>query len=102
MNLLTLRPEICGLLLIRNPNWLRKEQHAAAAGGRPSRLAWEWLAPRRDGELPANRHHHTWTRLSDLLEPDQRDVDAFAADAMIPNAAGAIYLARRVALKALT
>lgn len=39
VNLLTMRPEICVLLLVRDPGWLREESHIARKTGRPFRGA---------------------------------------------------------------
>jgi hypothetical protein len=101
VNLLTLRPEICTLLLVRDPGWLASESVAAQRDGRPWRLAWEWLARSDEHQLPSGRSHHQFLALDDQLRPVSSEDSALSPAALIPNAAAAIALALPVARRLL-
>ena len=102
VNLLTLRPEICTLLLVRDPGWLRREVGLARRSGRPWRLAWEYLERGKEHELPAGRRHSHLLPLDEQLQPRGNASSALNPEALIPNAAAAIALALPVARRALT
>lgn len=102
VNLLTLRPEICTLLLVRDPAWLREEPLAAERSGRPWKMAWEWLAREDEHHLPADRRHHQFLPLDRDLRPEWAGTNTLTPTALIPNAAAAIDLALPIALRAAT
>ena len=102
VNLLTLRPEICTLLLIRDPNWIATESIEAEKSGRPWRLAWEWLPREEEHQLPSGRRHHQFLMLSKSLEPPQSDDTTLQPTALLPNAAAAIDLAIRTAREVIS
>lgn len=101
VNLLTLRPEICTLLLVRDPNWIADEESAAERSGRPWKLAWEWLPRHDEHQLPPGRRHHYFLQLDDALQPKRLNDSTMAPTALIPNAAAAISLGLQVARKVL-
>jgi len=102
VNLLTLRPELCTLLLVTDPGWLRREVGLARRSGRPWRLAWEYLERDKEHELPSGRRHSHLLPLDEQLRPRGNAGEALNTDALIPNAAAAIALALPVARRALT
>jgi hypothetical protein len=89
VNLLTLRPEICTLLLIRDPDWLAQE---ARADRRPQ-LAWEYLRDQDKVEL--GRPLSRWLDLTEDFGIVTND--RIAPTSLVPNAAAAISLALPVA-----
>jgi hypothetical protein len=102
VNLFTLRPEICTLLLILDTSWITKEPAEAERCGRPWRLAWEWLPREEEHQLPSGRRHHQFLILNRSLEPLESDRLTLQPTALIPNAAAAISLALRVARQILS
>jgi hypothetical protein len=101
VNLLTLRPEICTLLLVRDPAWITREPVEAEKSGRPWRLAWEWLPREEEHQLPSGRRHHQFLMLDKSLEPLRSDDPTLLPTALLPNAAAAIDLALRTAREVL-
>lgn len=97
VNLLTLRPEICTLLLIQDPHWIGRETEAADRSGRPWKMAWEWRARRDEHHLPPGRRHHFFLNLNENLEPMSPNDETLGPVALLPNAAAAIQLAIIVA-----
>jgi hypothetical protein len=97
VNLLTLRPEICTLLLIHDPHWIGRETEAAQRSGRPWKMAWEWLARRDEHHLPPGRRHHFFLKLNDDFEPVLPNEETLSPVALLPNAGAAIRLAIPVA-----
>ncbi|TCO54975.1 helix-turn-helix domain-containing protein [Actinocrispum wychmicini] len=94
LNLLTLRPEICLLLLITDPGWLERETATAAElsgrGGRPMHYGWEIVQRERD--MPPG---HSFARVLSL-DTDLRPIggqETLRSDLLVPNAAAAISLA---------
>lgn len=102
VNLLTLRPEICLLVLVTDPTWWERESatadESALSGGRPKRYGWEVV--QKEGDLPPG---YAWRRYLDLdssLNPITRK--GLQPDFLVPNAAAAIYLALKVASAQIT
>jgi hypothetical protein len=93
VNLLTLRPEICLLLVIDDPGWLSKEKHEAERFERPLKLGWEYA----DGQIE-HAELSPWhrLRLDRDLEPIGSDSQLISATQLVPNAAAAILLALEV------
>jgi hypothetical protein len=91
VNLLTMRPEICLLLLIRDPGWLKEEANIARATGRPSKLSWEYAQGPWDGERAPGQSDRGLFQLNAELQPRGRD--PLKPTFLIPNAAAAISLA---------
>jgi hypothetical protein len=89
VNLLTLRPEICALLLIRDPHWLARE----AGAERQPRLGWEYL-PNND-KVSLGRPLTRWLDLDANLEVAQPEV--IQSSSVVPNAAAAVALSLPVA-----
>jgi Trypsin-like peptidase domain len=90
INLLTLRPEICTLLLIRQPDWLKQETRIAAAMGRPWRFSWEYVERLEKKQEGQPSHPLTW------LSPDLQSwptSSPLRPSFLVPNAAAAISLA---------
>ncbi|MBB6077733.1 hypothetical protein [Streptomyces paradoxus] len=96
VNLLNLRPEICTLLFIRDPDWYRRELAEADKSGRPWRMAWEWLGRENEYRLPSGRQHQYLFPLNENFEPRIPHEPMLRPAALIPNAAAAIDLALRV------
>lgn len=99
LNLLTLRPEICLLLLIEDPDWLDREHRTAqdlslTAGGRPMVYGWEIVQRERD--MPAGRSLARFLSLDDDLRPSGDHNAPLQPELLVPNAAAAISLALRV------
>ncbi|SNT60675.1 hypothetical protein SAMN05216276_107848 [Streptosporangium subroseum] len=98
VNLLTLRPEICLLLVVDDPRWLGNEIEAAKQVGRPFRLGWEYA----EGEIEHSQPKAKYSQLKPehrlRLGPDLQPVEgsSFRAIELVPNAAAAIYLALNV------
>jgi hypothetical protein len=93
VNLLTLRPEICLLLLITDPSWLASERATAQAREHPMKYGWEIIKTEED--LPPGRSLSRWISLDADFEP--RGHEQFQPDLLVPNAAAAVHLAIRVA-----
>ncbi|MFD0683055.1 hypothetical protein [Actinomadura fibrosa] len=91
VNLLTLRPEICLLLVIDDPGWLGREIDEARAVGRPVKLGWEYA----DGGID-----QPWLRPGHRIRlgPDLRPAAGWTPSPteLVPNAAAAIWLALAV------
>jgi len=88
VNLLTLRPEICLLLVIDDPDWLTTEIRESDGLKRPLVLSWEYLSS--SGQLAETER----LRLSaDLYPADGKPLDP---SFLVPNAAAAISLALKV------
>jgi hypothetical protein len=87
INLLTLRPEICTLLLIHDPEWVRDPALM---------LSNEYLPGTHEHDLGAGRQHLTSIALDDDLRPIATG-NELKNRALIPNAAAALQLAMRVA-----
>lgn len=89
VNLLTLRPEICLLLLIDDPYWFDAERRLAEK----MRLDfnWEYATEERRQRVAADQPDHWKVRLNRDLEPwgGTKLKPAF----LVPNAAAAIHLA---------
>jgi hypothetical protein len=96
VNLLTLRPEICMLLLIENPSWLREENRIARETGRPFTWGWEY----EDNPWAGVKMHNRPEQLQLRLGADLRPVDGARLEPtfLIPNAAAAISLAIKMAI----
>ncbi|HWT93417.1 MAG TPA: hypothetical protein VN238_10505 [Solirubrobacteraceae bacterium] len=92
-NLLTLRTEICTLLLVHDPAWLPRESSPGLA--RPLRLGWEYIE-HASSELPAGRRYLRALRLGEDFLPAHDEREA-GPEAMILNAAAALALAAPVA-----
>jgi len=92
VNLLTLRPEIGTLLLVRDPDWIRRESARDLA--RPMRSGWEYLRRESAGQL-------TGRDFVSALALDERFLpigeDQLGPEALVPNAAAALALAAPVA-----
>ena len=99
VNLLTLRPEICLLLLVTDPTWLVREDKGAKdslhRGGRPMRYGWEIVQHERD--LPGNRTLSRSLLLDAAFQPVETRPEDLRPYLLVPNAAAAIHLAIRVA-----
>jgi hypothetical protein len=99
VNLLTLRPEICLLLLVTDPTWLIREDKRAKdslhRGGRPMRYGWEIVQHERD--LPGNRTLSRSLLLDAAFQPVETRPEDLRPYLLVPNAAAAIHLAIRVA-----
>lgn len=93
-NLLTLRPEICMLLLVTDSNWLDEENEIARTMGRPFKLGWEYETSPWAGARVHNRPGQLRLRLDGSLQP--ADGSRLEPSFLIPNAAAAITLAIRV------
>ena len=91
INLLTVRHEICLLLKINDPEWLRREETLATAAGSRLHLGWEWAQSSEDVQsiTPDQPSHWRFGITSDL-QPVAAPLDRVYT---IPNAAAAIYLA---------
>lgn len=92
VNLLTLRPEFCLLLVIDNPSWFDHERRLARETGRPLKFGWEYS--RRPGKVrhrTSRQPHHWRLSLASDLSPNPGQV--LEPDFLVPNAAGAIALA---------
>lgn len=97
VNLMTLRPEICLLLLITDPGWLARERTEAdslalSKGGRP--MAYGWEIAQRDRDLPPGHTLGRFLTLDHTLAPLGQT--ALQPDILVPNAAAAIQLALNV------
>ena len=98
VNLLTLRPEICLLLLIDDPDWLPHEMEVAAQGGRPWTFGWEYSnLPAEIRRQSPNQPEHSSIDLDPDLCPSSGTT--FTPDFLVPNAAAAIALAIPVVRK---
>jgi hypothetical protein len=97
VNLMTLRPEICLLLLITDPTWLARERKIADAlarqGGRPLKYGWEIAQRARD--LPPGLALGHFLTLDGTLNPVGQA--GLQSDILVPNAAAALRLALNVA-----
>ena len=69
VNLLTLRPEICMVLLVHEPGWLRAEITTANNRRRPFRLGWEYLDIPRCDDLHDLQLRQPFLQLDAALEP---------------------------------
>jgi hypothetical protein len=87
INLLTLRPEICTLLLIHDPLWI--QDPALVLGS-------EYLPGSHEHDLGAGRQHLTSVALDHALRPVGTG-NELKNRALIPNAAAALQLATPVA-----
>lgn len=96
VNLLTLRPEICMLLLIENPSWFREENRVARETGRPFAWGWEYEESPWAGVKMHNKPEQLQLRLGADLQP----VDGARLEPtfLIPNAAAAISLAVKMVM----
>jgi hypothetical protein len=90
VNLLTLRPEICLLLVIDDPTWLTTEKREAEAIGRPFSLSWEYISS--SGQLDRSQRLTVGADLQ-LLPADGVPL---SPGSLVPNAAAAIHLALQV------
>lgn len=99
VNLLTLRPEICLLMLVTDPTWQARESKRAKDslhhGGRPMRYGWEVVQHERD--LPDNRALSRSLLLDPTFQPVQTGAEDLRPHLLVPNAAAAIHLAIKVA-----
>ena len=94
VNLLTLRPEICLMIKIDDPDWFRRESETRQANGRSLTLNWESVRDpakidRRDRSQPP---HMILPLTSDLVPVSGR---VLSPTYLVPNAAAAIQLAIR-------
>jgi hypothetical protein len=90
VNLLTLRPEICLLLVIDDPGWLGQEKHEAERFERPLKLGWEFAEGQIERAELSPRHR---LRLGPDLKPVRSDSQLVSAAQLVPNASAAIFLA---------
>jgi hypothetical protein len=98
VNLLTMRPEICTLLLIQDPEWIDRESDPSLP--RPMKLNWEYL-PREAGHLlRPERKYAIFLDLDENLEPIEQAARLGPSE-LVPNAAAAIGLAVPVAKRIL-
>ena len=99
VNLLTLRPEICLLMLVTDPTWQVRESKRAKdsvpRGGRPMRYGWEVVQHERD--LPDNRTLSRSLLLDAAFQPIETGSEDLQPHLLVPNAAAAIHLAIKVA-----
>jgi hypothetical protein len=92
VNLLTLRPEICLLLLVKDPSWWPAESQIAAQSGRPVKLGWEYSdAPGKIRHQSPNQPDGAFISLDENLQPPAGIT--LTPDFLVPNAAAAIALA---------
>lgn len=96
VNLLSLRPEICTLLLVHDPDWWADERRPAEAAGQPMKLAWEYAVGDTMGALPDGRNFIGMLPFDDAREPLPRG-DQLDPEWLVPNAAAALALALPVA-----
>lgn len=89
VNLLTLRPEICLLLLIDDPQWFGTERRLAEKMRRA--FNWEYATEERQRRVAADQPDHWRVRLNSNLEP--WDGTKLKPTFLVPNAAAAIRLA---------
>jgi hypothetical protein len=87
VSLLSLRPEVCLLLYVRDPNWWTEQFHLARQEPRPMKFNWEWE--------PGHHQRQVLIELNSDFEP--ADTENVHPTRMIPNAAAALYLAAHVA-----
>ncbi len=92
VNLLTLRPEIGTLLLVRDPDWIRRESSRELT--RPMRSGWEYLRREAAGQL-RGRDYISALPLDAAFLPTAKE--QLGPSALVPNAAAALALAAPVA-----
>jgi hypothetical protein len=97
VNLFTLRPEICTLILVTDPGWWDRESRIAdERGPRSMRPGWEWLQKDEEHLLP--RNYALFLDLDDDFQPAYPGGDAAVGPgALVGNAAASMYLAFEVA-----
>ncbi len=97
VNLMTLRPEICLLLVIDDPRWYRNEREISKQMDvRPIALGWEYAqGPQEIEHRSLDQPDHWLLRLDANLRPinELRPKRSF----LVPNAAAAIKLGLDVA-----
>lgn len=93
VNLLTLRPEICLLLLIKDPVWLKEGQRIAADSGRPFRLGWEYASARQEVRHRSTNQPDHWKLRIDAERLNPTSNQRLEPSFLVPNAAAAIFLA---------
>lgn len=94
VNLLTLRPEICLLLQINDPEWLRRETTTRFPNGRSLTLNWESERdPAKINRLDRSQPPHMILPLTAGLTP--ANGRTLSPTYLVPNAAGAVSLALR-------
>ncbi|MFI6168937.1 hypothetical protein ACIBCN_19310 [Nocardia sp. NPDC051052] len=91
INLLTMRPEICLLLRIEDPDWLRRERHMKKPN-RSLKLNWEYHDQAAAENLITEKQ---WSHWRIVLDSDLRPADGsvFEPSWTVPNAAAAVKLA---------
>jgi hypothetical protein len=94
VNLLTMRPEICMLLLIEDTGWFREENRIARETGRPFAWGWEYEESPWAGVKMHNKPEQLQLRLDANLQP--ADGVRLEPSFLIPNAGAAISLAIRM------
>lgn len=101
LNLLTMRPEICALILVNDPDWYDRERGAAKRAGKPMLPGWEVLKKEDEHLLP--RNYTLELDLDGQFEPMHAAGNAAVQPgALVGNAAASIYLALKVARKLTT
>jgi hypothetical protein len=95
VNLLTLRPEICTVLIAHDHSWLDEEVRAAERAGRPFKLGWEYLDIVDSVDSVEFHRRQPLLELDRGLEPAEPR-SAVNPGVLVPNAAAAILLAFRV------
>ncbi|MGW3353300.1 hypothetical protein ACWDA3_59290 [Nonomuraea rubra] len=93
-NLLTMRPEICMLLLIDDSKWFKEEGRIARETGRPFAWGWEYERSAWEGWKVPGKPEQLRLRLTPDLRP--ADGSVLMPTFLIPNAAAAISLAIRL------
>lgn len=91
INLLTLRPEICLLLRIEDPEWLDRERKILPPA-RGLRLNWEYLLDSAD-EVQLSKKQPTHWRVILSKQLRRANGQVFEPSWTVPNAAAAVKLA---------
>jgi hypothetical protein len=96
LNLFSLRPEICSVILVSDPDWWDRESRIAKKGPREIRPGWEWL--RKRDERLLSRNYAIFLDLDDRFQPAYPGGNAAVGPgALVGNAAASMYLAFEVA-----